>query len=88
MRGDTGPAFGQAHRMILCAEYGLHFAREGDHWRCVEYPELLMLPGPDRYRVAERTFGSFDEALRLAAAGDPESVIPREGVGRVSNGVR
>jgi len=38
MRGDTGPVFGQAPRMILCAEYGLHFAKDGDRWRCVEYP--------------------------------------------------
>jgi len=88
MRGDTGSAFGQAHRMILCAEYGLHFARDGDRGRCVEYPSLLMLRGDGGYRVGDRIFGSFDEALRLVAAGDPESVIPREGVGRVSNGVR
>ena len=58
MRGDTGPVFGQAPRMILCAEYGLRFAKEGDLWRCVEYPELLMLPGPERHRVADRSFGS------------------------------
>ena len=51
MRGDAWSAFGQAHRMISCAEYGLHFAREGDHWRCVEYPDLLMLRDPERYRV-------------------------------------
>jgi hypothetical protein len=31
--------------MILCAEYGLHFTREGDHWRCVEWPDLMMLRG-------------------------------------------
>ena len=47
--------------MILCAEYGLHFAKEGDHWRCVEYPDLLMLRG-ERYPVGERTFGSLDDA--------------------------
>ena len=49
--------------MIFCAEYGLHFTRDGDHWRCVEYPDLLMLPG-ERYRVGDRTVGSLDEALR------------------------
>jgi hypothetical protein len=31
--------------MILCAEYGLHFTREGDRWRCVEWPDLMMLRG-------------------------------------------
>ena len=55
--------------MIFCAEYGLHFAREGDHWRNVEYPDLLMLR-VERYRAGERTFGSLDEALRhLEATG-------------------
>ena len=33
MRGDTWSAFGQARAMIFCAEHGLHFAKEGDHWR-------------------------------------------------------
>jgi hypothetical protein len=50
--------------MIFCAEYGLHFAKEGDHWRCVEYPGVLLLSGSERYRVRERTFGSINEALR------------------------
>jgi len=43
-------AFGQAHPMILCAEYGLHFKKDGDLHRCVEHPEIEMLSG-DRYRV-------------------------------------
>ena len=64
MRGDTGPAFGQAHPMILVAEYGLHFAKEGDLWRCVELTDVVMLPGPERYRVGDDTFASLDEALR------------------------
>jgi hypothetical protein len=29
---------------------GLHFRREGNHWRCIEQPDLMMLHG-DRYRV-------------------------------------
>jgi hypothetical protein len=47
----------------LGAEYGLHFAKDGDHWCCVEYPDLVMLRGPERYRVGERTFGSLGKAL-------------------------
>jgi hypothetical protein len=54
--------------MIFCAECGLHFAKDGDGWRCVECPSLVMLPSPKRYRVAERTFGSLDEALRYLEA--------------------
>ena len=54
---------GFSGRTLICAEYGLHFAREADLWRCVERPELVMLRG-ERYRVGERTFGSLDEALR------------------------
>ena len=33
---------------MILTEYGLHFAKEGDHWRCVEYLDLLMLRG-ERY---------------------------------------
>jgi hypothetical protein len=28
--------------MILCAGCGLHFAEDGDHWCCVEWPDLLV----------------------------------------------
>ena len=60
--------------MILCAEVGLQFAKDGDHWRCVEHPGLVMLRG-DHYRVWERAFGSVDEALRHLAA--REAINPR-----------
>jgi len=29
--------------MILDAEHGFHFAKEGDRWRCVEHLGLVML---------------------------------------------
>ena len=45
MRGDTDHGARHACNMILCAEYGLHFAKEGNHWRCIELPELVMLRG-------------------------------------------
>ena len=57
--------------MISCAEHGLHFAKEGDHWRCVEYPDLLMLRGVERYRVDGRTFLTLVEALRHLEARGP-----------------
>ena len=38
---------------MIATETGLHFRKNGDHWRCVEYPDLLMLPGAGRYRVGE-----------------------------------
>ena len=44
MRGDNGSAFGQARGMIL-TEAGLHFTKDGQRWRCVEWPALTMLPG-------------------------------------------
>ena len=63
--------------MILCAEYGLRSAKEADHWRCIELPDVVMLRGVERYRVGDRTFGSLDEALRhlpgqrVSVAGNP-----------------
>jgi len=56
--------------MIFCADYGLHFAKDGDHWRCVEYPGLLMLSGCERYCVRGPSFGSLDEALRHLKASE------------------
>ena len=50
--------------MILCAESGLHFTKDGDRWRGVEHPDLLMLPDAERYWVGGLTFGSLDEAMR------------------------
>jgi len=49
---DSTHAAQHARGMIL-TEDGLHFAKEGDLWRCVEYPELVMLRGPELYRVGE-----------------------------------
>jgi hypothetical protein len=65
MRGDAHHAARQAHPMILCAEYELHFAKDGDHWRCVEWPELRALPG-ERYRFGEREFATLDSAQVMA----------------------
>jgi hypothetical protein len=53
--------------MILCAGYGLRFAKDGDRWRCVEYPELAMLRGAG-YKVGDRTCATLGEALRQLEA--------------------
>jgi hypothetical protein len=45
---------------MILTEQGLRFAKHGDHWRCVEHPDLVMLCG-ERYRVREREYGSLDE---------------------------
>jgi hypothetical protein len=43
--------------MIFCAEHGLHFAKDGDGWRCVEHPKLVMLRG-DRYQLIDATLAT------------------------------
>jgi hypothetical protein len=35
----------QAQRLFGFAETGVLFQRSGDHWRCVEWPVLLLLSG-------------------------------------------
>jgi len=70
MRGDTWPVFGQANRIIFCAEYGLHSIKDGDHWRCVELPDVVMLRG-ERYRLGDREFATLTEALRTLSDNQP-----------------
>ena len=55
---------------MILTETGHHFRREPDGWRCVEYPELVMLPGGD-YRVAGVVFGTLAAALKVAREGLP-----------------
>ena len=77
--GQTGDKFlvtvatagRRAHPMILCVECGLHFAKDGDHRRCVERPELVMLRG-DRYEVEGR---EFDTTLAEAPAKSEPSAV-------------
>lgn len=48
----------------------MRFRHEATNWRCVEYLDLLMLPG-ERYRVGDREFVTLGEALRhLMSQGD------------------
>lgn len=67
MRRDARHEARHAGGMIL-TEYGLRFAKDGDHWRCVEYPALLMLWG-ERYRVGGRTSTTLCEAVRQVKGG-------------------
>jgi hypothetical protein len=42
---------------VIFTEHGLHFAKEGDHWRCVEHPELVVLRG-ECYQLNETTLAT------------------------------
>jgi len=59
MRGDACHAPRHAP-----GELGLHFTRDGDRWRCVERPALVMLPG-DRYEVRGRSYDLLTDAARM-----------------------
>ncbi len=51
---------------MIVTEHGLQFRRDGDCWRCVEHPELLLLGGGGLYALAgeeDRTFSDLQEAL-------------------------
>jgi hypothetical protein len=47
---------------MILTEYGLHFSKDGDGWRCVERPALVMLLGG--YGVDGQGFNSLAEAVR------------------------
>jgi len=64
---------------VIPTEQGLHFRKDGDRWRCVEWPGLTMLPG-DRYEVDGREFDSLTKAL---AKTEPSAVrLPEAWRGR------
>lgn len=52
---------------MILTEHGIRFAKDGDHFYFVEYPNLAMLR-VERYRVGGRTFGSLDDANAKRAA--------------------
>jgi len=49
-------------RGMIPTELGLHFRRDGDCWRCVERPGLLM-PRGGGYEVEGQGFHSLAEAV-------------------------
>ena len=64
-------------------EFGLHFRKDGDRWVCVEWPDLLMLPG-ERYRVGQHEFATVSLAfMDLPRAefvqGNPRAARPTRG---------
>jgi len=51
---------------MIVTEHGLQFHRDGDRWRCVEHPELLMLSGVGLFAIAgeeDTTYSDVQEAL-------------------------
>jgi hypothetical protein len=68
---------------MILSEAGLHFTREGDRWRWVEHPDLLMLRG-ERYRVGQQEFASV--SLALADRHSPELVRGHPGAARSTRG--
>lgn len=50
---------------MILTEYGLHFAKDGDRWRCVDWPDLVMLPN-DPDEVDGQRFDTLAEAVRRA----------------------
>lgn len=55
--------------MILAAEYGMHFKREGESWRGVEHPKLVMLRGGG-HEVDGQGFCALAKAVRFLS-GEP-----------------
>jgi hypothetical protein len=46
---------------MILTEYGLHFAKDGTAWRCVEQPGLVMLRGGG-YEVDGQGFATLSQA--------------------------
>ena len=49
---------------MIVTELGLHFTRDGDRWRCAEYPDLVMLRGGG-YEVDELGLDTLAGAVRF-----------------------
>jgi hypothetical protein len=64
--GDEGVEIAATSRGTLrgtiVTEYGLHFRKDGDRWRCVERPGLAM-PQGGGYGVEGRKFDTLAEAV-------------------------
>jgi hypothetical protein len=75
---DSAKRRRHARRIILAAEYGLHFAKEVDHLHCVEHPDLVMLRR-QCCRAGEREYRSLadmqDELRRIEHRTRPRAVV-------------
>lgn len=68
-------------RLVILTEYRLHFARQADgSHRCVEHPDLVMLPG-DRYRLGDREYATLEQAVAYltGVAAIPFATLRRRG---------
>ncbi len=57
---------------MILTEHGLRFRRAATRWRCIEHPELEMLPGSGLYAIVgqdDRTFQDAREALEQIEGG-------------------
>ena len=71
---------------MILTESGVCFANQGAHWRCIKYPDLVMLPSAERCRVGEREFATLSGALawcRDRAAHSPVGSHPEPAAGRL-----
>ena len=62
-------------RGMILTGLGLQFTRDGDRWRCVVWPGLVMFPG-DGDEADGQAFDSLAEALAFltgAAPGGPRN---------------
>ena len=57
---------------MILTELGLHFAKEGDRWRCAEYPDLVMLRG-GRYEVDGQGSNTLAGVIGQARAAGPNA---------------
>ena len=68
---------------MILTELGLHFARDGDCWRYIEVPGLVMLRG-ERYRVGQQEFAT--QSLALADRHSAEFIRGSPGAARSTRG--
>ena len=67
----------QGREAMIVTELGLCFRHEGTHWRCIEKPELLLLPGgeyalegsPEAQRVLQKSKPSADAEAKKPQTG-------------------
>jgi hypothetical protein len=57
---------------MILTELGQRFSKDGDRWRCVEPPDLVMLRGGG-HEVDGQGFNSLAEALAFLQGASPSS---------------
>jgi hypothetical protein len=72
------PTWGAAGWGMILTELGLHFTKDGDRRRCVERPELVMLPG-GRCLVDGQGFDSLAGALQRSPTAVTHTQVRQRG---------